>query len=87
VASDRWHVEIGVDTYALLRQETDFLDGVHPNTLGHAKIADALERRLLMLLPRGLLSPCKGEAACARFRFLPQFRHLFRPGVARGRRR
>jgi hypothetical protein len=63
-----------VDAYALIEAESDLADGSHPNDRGHARVAAALERRLLEILPRGALSPCRNSRACAGFSFLPQFR-------------
>ena len=69
-----WYVELGGDFYRILDLGADF-EGIHPNDLGHARIADELERRILALLPRGALSPCRNPVACARFEFLPKYRH------------
>lgn len=70
------YAEHGVDGYALLDPALDFLPGnIHPNDRGHARLADALERRILELLPPGALSPCANARACERFRFLPQYQH------------
>lgn len=74
----------GVDLYTLLDLDNDFV-GVHPNDRGNLRIADALERRILELLPRGALSPCKNSVACAFYPLLAQFRHRTQP-VRRGNR-
>jgi lysophospholipase L1-like esterase len=76
IVSEYEYAEHGVDAYALLDPRSDFVaDGIHPNDQGHTRIADELERQLLLLLPRGSLSPCKNARACGRFSFLPQYRH------------
>ena len=70
------YVEHGVDSYRLLDPAMDFANGdIHPNDRGHTRIADELERRILQLLPRGFLSPCRNEIACRRFSFIPRYRH------------
>jgi lysophospholipase L1-like esterase len=71
----------GVDFYALLDPDNDLL-GVHPNDRGHARMADELERRILHLLPKGALSPCRNAVACAPYPLLPQHHH---PRGRRGR--
>jgi hypothetical protein len=65
---------LGVDAYSLLDLGLDFADEVHPNDRGHTRLADALERRVLEILPRGLLARCQNPRACERFSFLPRFR-------------
>ena len=76
LVAERAYVEHGVDTYGLLDPATDFANGgIHPNDRGHTRIADELERRILQLLPRGSLSPCRNEIACGKFTFIPQYRH------------
>jgi lysophospholipase L1-like esterase len=74
IVEDYWYVELGGDFYWILDPSSD-LDGVHPNDAGHAKMADELERRILAVLPRGALSPCRNSVACERFEFLPRYRH------------
>jgi lysophospholipase L1-like esterase len=53
----------GVDFYALLDLTLD-MDGVHPNDRGHARMADALELRMLEIMPVEALGRCKGRSAC-----------------------
>jgi len=79
VVAEYAYVEHGVDSYSLLDPEGDFA-GIHPNDRGHTRIADELERRILMRLPRGFLSPCKNTQPCERSSFLPRYRHP-KPGV------
>lgn len=45
-------VELGADFYQILDPFSDLPDGIHPDDRGHARMADALERRLLELFPR-----------------------------------
>jgi lysophospholipase L1-like esterase len=51
-------VLLGVDLQELLDPETDFQEGIHPNTLGHAKIADALEQSILASTPFRRIELC-----------------------------